>query len=59
MALTHDIKMGCSKHLTMTAFFLDVRGAFNNISSSQLTSTMRQLGCPAPVVSWCISFLMG
>jgi hypothetical protein len=58
MALTHDIEMGRSKYLTMTALFLDMQGAFDNVSSTQLTSTMRQLGCPMPVVSWCRSFLM-
>jgi hypothetical protein len=59
MALTHDVEMGHSKRLTMTAFFLDMRGAFDNVSSTRLTSTMRQLGCPMPVVSWCRSFLTG
>jgi hypothetical protein len=45
MALTHDVKMGRSKHLTMTALFLDVQGAFDNVSSTRLTSTRRQFGC--------------
>jgi hypothetical protein len=34
MALTHDIEMGHSKCLTTTALFLDMRGAFDNISST-------------------------
>jgi hypothetical protein len=59
IALTHDVEMGDSKCLTMTTLFLDVRGAFDNVSSTRLTSTMRQLGCPMPVVSWCRSFLTG
>jgi ribonuclease HI len=59
MALTHDVEMGRSQCLSTTALFLDVRGAFDNVSSTQLTSTMRQLGCPEPVVSWCRSFLIG
>jgi hypothetical protein len=41
MALTYDVDMGHRKCLTMTALLLDVRGAFNNVSSTQLTSTMR------------------
>jgi hypothetical protein len=57
IARTHDIEIGCSKRLIMTALFLDVRGAFDNVSSTQLTSTMRQLGCPVLGVSWCRSFL--
>jgi hypothetical protein len=58
MALTHDIEIGCSKCLTMTTLFLNMRGVFDNISSTGFTSTMRQLGYPAPVVLWCRSFLM-
>jgi hypothetical protein len=41
MALTHAIKMGRSKSLTTTALFLEVQGAFDNVSSIRLTSTMR------------------
>jgi hypothetical protein len=57
MALTHDIESNVKNKLITTALFLDVRGAFNNVSATRLFQTMRHLGCPAPVISWCTSFL--
>jgi hypothetical protein len=57
MALMHDIESNAKKKLIMTALFLDVRGAFDNVSATRLFLTMRHLGCPAPVISWCTSFL--
>jgi hypothetical protein len=41
LALAHDIEMGKStKHITST-LFLDVCGAFNNISATRLLYTMQ------------------
>jgi hypothetical protein len=39
-----------------SALFLDVRGAFDNVSSTCLLHTMLQLGCPKAVLSWGKSF---
>jgi hypothetical protein len=57
MALTHDIESNAKNKLITIALFLDVRGAFDNVSATRLFQTMRHLGCPAPVISWCTSFL--
>jgi hypothetical protein len=59
MALAHDVDIGNKQRLVTTALFLDVRGAFDNVSSTRLTHTMRQRGCPRPVISWCSTFLSG
>jgi NAD-dependent oxidoreductase involved in siderophore biosynthesis len=41
----------------MLALFLDVRGTFDNVSATHLLTTMRDLGCPTPIVIWGTSFL--
>jgi hypothetical protein len=57
MALTHEVEANAGNRFMTSALFLDVRGAFDNVSSTRLLATMRTLGCPAAVVSWCSSFL--
>jgi hypothetical protein len=57
LAFAHDIEMGKSTKLITSALFLDVCGAFNNISATRLLHTMQQLGCPRPVRTWCSAFL--
>jgi hypothetical protein len=57
MALAHDVETGNKKKLVTSSLFLDVRGAFDNVSSARLLQTMRQLGCARPVMSWCSTFL--
>jgi hypothetical protein len=48
MALVHDIDIAKSRNLTSAALFLDVWGAFDNISSDRLLHTLCHLGCPQP-----------
>jgi hypothetical protein len=43
--------------LVISALFLDVRGTFDNVSATHLLMTVRDLGCPAPIVIWGTSFL--
>jgi hypothetical protein len=57
MALVHDVEMGKSQGLLTTALFLDVCGAFDNISADRLLQTLHQLSCPDPVISWYATFL--
>jgi hypothetical protein len=57
LALTHNIEMGKSMKLITSALFLDICGAFNNISTTRLLYTMQQLGYPRPVRTWCSTFL--
>jgi hypothetical protein len=57
MALMHEVEANAGNHFMISAIFLDVRGAFDNISSACLLTTIHMLGCPAAVMSWCSSFL--
>jgi hypothetical protein len=57
MALVHDVKMGKSQGMLTTTLFLDVCGAFNNVSTDRLLQTLCQLCCPHPVITWCATFL--
>jgi ribonuclease HI len=57
MALMHDIEANAGRKFVMSSLFLDVRGAFDNVSSTRLLHTMRNLGCPKPVLSWGTTFL--
>jgi hypothetical protein len=57
MALTHDIEANAKIKLVLSSLFLDIRGAFDNVSAARLLHTMCTLGCPDPVVSWGTSFL--
>jgi hypothetical protein len=40
-----------------SALFLDIRGAFDNVSATHLLTTLRDLGYPAPIGTWGTSFL--
>jgi hypothetical protein len=57
MALMHEVEANAGNHVMTSALFLDVRGTFDNVSSTRILATMHTLGCPAVVVSWCSSFL--
>jgi hypothetical protein len=57
MVLTHDIEANAKLKLVMSSLFLDVRGAFDNVSAARLLHTMCTLGCPDPVISWGTAFL--
>jgi hypothetical protein len=57
MALMHDIEAMAKQKLVMSSLFLDVWGAFDNVSATRLVHTMHALGCPDPIISWGTSFL--
>jgi hypothetical protein len=57
MAFVHNVDMVKFRNLTSAALFLDVRGAFDNVSSDRLLHTLRHFGCPTPIISWSTSFL--
>jgi hypothetical protein len=57
MVLMHDVEANVKRGLVTSSLFLDVRGAFDNVSSAQLLTTMHALGCQGAVTSWCSSFL--
>jgi hypothetical protein len=57
MALMHDVEANAKRGLVTSSLFLDVRGTFDNVSSTRLLTTMHALSCPGAVTSWCSSFL--
>jgi hypothetical protein len=58
IVLTHEIDTNTGTKWVTSALFLDVRGAFDNVSSTCLLHTMLQLTCPKAVLSWVKSFLV-
>jgi hypothetical protein len=57
MALMHEIESNAGTKWVTSALFLDIRGAFDNVSAACLLHTMSQLGCLKAVLSWVKSFL--
>jgi hypothetical protein len=53
----HDIEAMAKQKLVTSSLFLDVWGAFDNVSATHLLHTMYALGCPDPIISWGTSFL--
>lgn len=56
-ALTHEIRTLQRPRLKASTLFLDIKGGFDNISSSVLTSLLRSKGIPYYLVSWVRSLL--
>src|SRR5580765_5510277 len=52
MALTHEIEKGKQAKEITTALFMDVSGAFDNVSEERLLQTLRQMGSPIPIQLW-------
>ena len=57
MALTTDIDNAKQKRLVTSALFLDVKGAFDNVSRDRLLVTMKQMRFPSPIVNWVEQFM--
>jgi hypothetical protein len=51
MALMHEVEANAGNRFTISALFLDLRGAFDHMSSAHLIAMMYMLGCPAAVMS--------
>src|SRR6202049_3495906 len=58
MALTHEIEQAKHAKEITTALFMDVSGAFDNVSKDCLLHTLRQLGYPIPIQHWVDHFLL-
>lgn len=56
-ALTHEVRTLQRPRLKASTLFLDIKGGFDNISSSVLASLLRSRGIPYYLVSWVKSFL--
>ena len=57
MALVHHVESANRQNLVASALFMDVKGAFDHVSSRRLQVTMTELGLPTPLIAWVQSFL--
>src|SRR6266545_1198195 len=58
MILIHDIQVAKQDKKVTSALFIDVKGAFNHISTNQLIKIYINLGLPKSLYSWINSFLV-
>ena len=57
MALVHDGQQAKCNGKVLSALFVDVKGAFDHVSRTQLLLILQSLGFPPAVLSWTESFL--
>src|SRR5690606_19999365 len=57
LALTHDVELGQQQQLVTSALFMDVKGAFDNVSRHRLIHTMPEMGLPKQLISWTKHFM--
>jgi len=57
MALVHHVENAKSNGQVASALFMDVKGAFDNVSAERLVVTMKKMGLPFSIVDWVESFL--
>src|SRR5690606_25990012 len=57
LALVNDVENNWNKKLVTSALFLDVKGAFDNVSCVRLLQTMRQMRMPTTLVHWVEHFM--
>jgi hypothetical protein len=57
LALVHDVEDKWNRGHNTSALFLDVKGAFDNVSRVRLLETMKQMGIPTPLINWVYHFI--
>ena len=57
MALTHEIEDAKRHKKIVSTLFMDVKGAFDNVSRDRLLHTMKELRIPAQLTTWVSHFL--
>jgi len=57
LALIHDVEVARSEKQVMSVLFLDVKGAFDNVSKSRLLGTLHDLGLPSAILQWVKYFM--
>ena len=57
MCLAHDIDVGKKEKKVVSALLLDVKGAFDNVSSTRLRQTLATMALPGAVLNWVKHFL--
>ena len=55
--MVHDIEMAKSNKLKTSVLFLDVKGAFDNISKVRLIKTIKDIGFPTQFTNWIDDFM--
>ncbi len=58
MTLIYDIQLAKQDRKVTSALFIDVKGAFNHVSTNQLIKICIDLGLPKSLCSWIDSFLV-
>ena len=56
-SLSHEVRALQRANCKASTLFLDIKGGFDNVSSSHLSSILRQKGVSAYLVAWIRSFL--
>src|SRR5207302_9786537 len=56
-SLAHEVRALQRANCKASTLFLDIKGGFDNVSSSHLSSILRQKGVSAYLVAWIRSFL--
>src|SRR5207302_1940865 len=56
-SLSHKVRVLQRANYKASTLFLDIKGDFDNVSSSHLSSILRQKGVSAYLVAWIRSFL--
>src|SRR5437588_7875979 len=56
-SLSHELRALQRANCKASTLFLDIKGGFDNVSSSHLSSILRQKGVSAYMVAWISSFL--
>jgi hypothetical protein len=57
MALIHDIETAKRCKNFTSALFIDVKGAFDNVSKPCLLQTMAKFGRPQEIINWTDNFM--
>lgn len=57
LALVHDIEIADSKKLKTSVLFLDVKGAFDNVSKERLINTLKDMKFPEQLIGWVKDFM--
>src|SRR5690606_341659 len=58
-ALVHNIRQGNNQRMVTSALFMNVKGAFDDVSCQPLLHTMTEMGLPTQLVKWTDHFMIG
>jgi hypothetical protein len=58
LSLVHDIQAAKNRNKKTSTIFMDIKGAFDHVSTNQLLKISIKLGLPASLIKWIYSFLL-